>query len=364
MNKKRQFLKYIIVLIFIFITSLIWRVNVEAVGGAPSVYIRPYGTEPSDIVTIDWYPVQTPINTYWAVHSWNQNDEANGYAGFQQRNTERTLHFAMWDPIYSKEAIRAEYLSQTSKASRFGGEGTGLKIETNYQWKNQWYRMTMRSWQENGHTKYGQWLKDCVTNQWMLVGIMDFPVSNLAFNQGQVMFQEDWTGNGYVRESRLKNSYGRRLLDKKWISWSINSLSSQNPTANWDGDANLEYAWIKSGINVKPSIVNGQNFIINQPIAPAKDPIVIRSKTAYYSNNKLNISWQLAYNSSPQFKAQIDVYDIFSSKLISIISNIKPYQNSISQNISLDKSRTYYINITITDIFDNKKTEGMYILMP
>ncbi|TKI88743.1 DUF3472 domain-containing protein, partial [Bacillus cereus] len=75
--------------------------------------------------------------------------------GFDQFG-KRTLHFALWDPIASNQAIKAEYLSPTSEASRFGGEGTGLKVQTTYNWKDsEWYRMTLRSWQEDGHTKFG-----------------------------------------------------------------------------------------------------------------------------------------------------------------------------------------------------------------
>ncbi|SCM12082.1 Protein of unknown function [Bacillus wiedmannii] len=36
--------------------------------------------------------------------------------------------------------------------------------------------MTLRSWQEDGHTKFGQWIKDNKLNQWKLIAIMDHPV--------------------------------------------------------------------------------------------------------------------------------------------------------------------------------------------
>lgn len=112
-------------------------ISIIEAASAPGVYVTPKNSVSSDIISIDWSPVQTAPYTYWAVHNWNQGGEAGGYAGFQQQsgfdeNGKRTLHFAVWDPISSKEAIKAEYVSPTSVASNFGGEGTGLKIQTTY----------------------------------------------------------------------------------------------------------------------------------------------------------------------------------------------------------------------------------------
>lgn len=41
---------------------------------APSVYVTPQNTGASDIISIDWSPVQTAPYTYWAVHNWNQGE--------------------------------------------------------------------------------------------------------------------------------------------------------------------------------------------------------------------------------------------------------------------------------------------------
>ncbi|WP_231577729.1 MULTISPECIES: hypothetical protein [unclassified Bacillus (in: firmicutes)] len=38
-------------------------------------------------------------------------------------------------------------------------------------------------------------------SQWKLIGIMDFPVPNVIFNYGKMLFQEEWAGNGQdIRE--------------------------------------------------------------------------------------------------------------------------------------------------------------------
>ncbi|MFJ8118286.1 chitodextrinase [Bacillus sp. RC218] len=327
---------------------------------APSVYVSPQNTASSDIISIDWSPVQTAPYTYWAVHNWNAGGEAGGYAGFQQQsgfdeNGKRTLHFALWDPIASKEAIKAEYLSPNSQAGLFGGEGTGLKVQTTYGWKDHnWYRMTMRSWQENGHTKFGQWMKDVTKNKWHLIAIMDFPVANVAFNHGLGMFQEDWAGNGQdVREARLKNGYSRKLLDKQWNSWNNQSISGQHDTSyQYDGGATSEYVWVKAGGNTQSTIGTGKIFTLNQPTQPEIGKLDFDIQSIYYENEKLNVSWKLKENSTPQFKGKIEIYndENMTGQPIEIIDNIKSYQSEISQSILL--STNAYAKIILTDLFD------------
>ncbi|PDY34132.1 chitin-binding protein [Bacillus wiedmannii] len=327
---------------------------------APSVYVTPQNTAASDIISIDWSPVQTAPYTYWAVHNWNQGGEGGGYAGFQQQSGfdqtgKRTLHFALWDPIASNQAIKAEYLSPTSEANRFGGEGTGLKVQTTYNWKDsEWYRMTLRSWQEDGHTKFGQWIKDNKLNQWKLVAIMDHPVANVAFNYGLSMFQEDWAGNGQdVREARLKNGYSRKVSDKQWNSWNNQRISGQHDTSyQYDGGANSEYIWVKAGGNTQSTIGTGKTFNINQPSQPEMGNLDFDIQNIRFEAEKLNVSWKLKEQSTPQFKGKIEIYD--NEKLmgqpLKVIDNIKSYQTEVSQTMQLPQ--TAFAKITLTDIFD------------
>ncbi|OWT47804.1 DUF3472 domain-containing protein [Bacillus sp. K2I17] len=327
---------------------------------APSVYVTPQNTAASDIISIDWSPVQTAPYTYWAVHNWNQGGEGGGYAGFQQQSGfdqtgKRTLHFALWDPIASNQAIKAEYLSPTSEASRFGGEGTGLKVQTTYNWKDsEWYRMTLRSWQEDGHTKFGQWIKDNKLNQWKLVAIMDHPVANVAFNYGLSMFQEDWAGNGQdVREARLKNGYSRKVSDKQWNSWNNQRISGQHDTSyQYDGGATSEYLWVKAGGNTQSTIGTGKTFNINQPSQPEMEILDFDIQNIRFEDEKLNVSWNLKEQSTPQFKGKIEIYD--NEKLmgqpLKVIDNIKSYQTEVSQTMQLPQ--TAFAKITLTDIFD------------
>ncbi|MGW6151136.1 DUF3472 domain-containing protein [Bacillus mycoides] len=361
---KKRFNKVIIITaacsIFSMFGTSISHTKAVTRSAAPSVYVSPQNTASSDIISIDWSPVQTAPYTYWAVHNWNAGGEAGGYAGFQQQsgfdeNGKRTLHFALWDPIASKEAIKAEYLSPNSQAGLFGGEGTGLKVQTTYGWKDyNWYRMTMRSWQENGHTKFGQWMKDVRKNKWHLIAIMDFPVANVAFNHGLGMFQEDWAGNGQdVREARLKNGYSRKLVDKQWSSWNNQSISGQHDTSHqYDGGATSEYLWVKAGGNTQSTIGTGKIFTLTQPTQPEIGKIDFDIQSIYYENEKLNVSWKLKENSTPQFKGKIEIYndENMTGQPIEIIDNIKSYQSQVSQSILL--STNTYAKIILTDLFD------------
>lgn len=321
------------------------------------MYVNPVNEKPSDIMTTDWSSIKNPPYTYWAVHNWNAGGEGGGYAGFQQQANKRTAHFAIWDPVSVRKPIEAEYLSPNSSASRFGGEGEGMKVETTYNWQpNSWYKMTMRNWQEDGHTKFGQWIQDESTKQWKQIAILDFPVANVHFNWGTGMFQEDWAGNGQQeREARLKNFYSRNISDGAWNSLNKQKITSQYPSMNWNGGGNSDYVWVSAGGNTKPSINSGQVFTLNQPNKPDVGVLDFDIVNNQYENGKLNISWKLNNESTPQFKGKIEVYNNSSmtGAAIKTIDNIKSYKSEINEYISLDNTNHLYAKVIITDLFDN-----------
>ncbi|WP_082761186.1 putative mucin/carbohydrate-binding domain-containing protein [Clostridium sp. ATCC 25772] len=335
--------------------------TVHANTNATGMYVSPTNVKPSDIITNDWSAIKNPPYTYWAVHNWNAGGEAGGYAGFQQRADRRTAHFAIWDPVSVRQPIEAEYLSPNSTSSRFGGEGEGMKVETNYNWQpNNWYKMTMRNWQEDGHTKFGQWIRDESTKQWKQIAILDFPVANVNFNWGTGMFQEDWAGNGHQeREARLKNFYSRNVSDSLWNSLNKQKITSQYPNMNWNGGGNSEYVWVSAGGNAKPSISSGQVFQLNQPNTPNVGNLDFDITNKKYENGKLNISWKLKEQSTPQFKGKIEIYDNSSmtGTPIKTINNIKSYENEINEVANLNISKGLYAKVILTDLFDNAVTK-------
>lgn len=353
--KKKLFL---IGIITAFIILGIGNSNiVQAATNATGMYVNPVNEKPSDIMTKDWSAIKNPPYTYWAVHNWNSGGEGGGYAGFQQQADRRTAHFAIWDPISVRKPIEAEYLSPNSSASRFGGEGEGMKVETRYNWQpNSWYKMTMRNWKEDGHTKFGQWIRDESSKQWKQIAILDFPVANINFNWGTGMFQEDWAGNGYQeREARLKNFYSRNISDGEWNSLNKQRITSQYPNMNWNGGGNSDYVWVSAGGNVKPSINSGQVFTLNQASKPDIGVLDFDIINGKYENGKLNISWKLKNESTPQFKGKIEVYNnsYMEGKAIKTIDNIKSYNYEVNEYMSLDSSNGLYAKLIITDLFDN-----------
>lgn len=349
------------ILIGIITIFMIWGISntsiVQAATNATGMYVNPVNEKPSDIMTTDWSSIKNPPYTYWAVHNWNAGGEGGGYAGFQQQANKRTAHFAIWDPVSVRKPIEAEYLSPNSSASRFGGEGEGMKVETNYNWQpNSWYKMTMRNWQEDGHTKFGQWIQDESTKQWKQIAILDFPVANVHFNWGTGMFQEDWAGNGQQeREARLKNFYSRNISDGAWNSLNKQKITSQYPSMNWNGGGNSDYVWVSAGGNAKPSINSGQVFTLNQPNKPDVGVLDFDIVNNQYQNGKLNISWKLNNESTPQFKGKIEVYNNSSmtGAAIKTIDNIKSYKSEVNEYISLDNTNDLYAKVIITDLFDN-----------
>lgn len=349
------------ILIGIITIFMIWGISntsiVQAATNATGMYVNPVNEKPSDIMTTDWSSIKNPPYTYWAVHNWNAGGEGGGYAGFQQQANKRTAHFAIWDPVSVRKPIEAEYLSPNSSASRFGGEGEGMKVETNYNWQpNSWYKMTMRNWQEDGHTKFGQWIQDESTKQWKQIAILDFPVANVHFNWGTGMFQEDWAGNGQQeREARLKNFYSRNISDGAWNSLNKQKITSQYPSMNWNGGGNSDYVWVSAGGNTKPSINSGQVFTLNQPNKPDVGVLDFDIVNNQYENGKLNISWKLNNESTPQFKGKIEVYNNSSmtGAAIKTIDNIKSYKSEVNEYISLDNTNDLYAKVIITDLFDN-----------
>ncbi|WP_068981767.1 putative mucin/carbohydrate-binding domain-containing protein [Clostridium sporogenes] len=362
--KKKSLLIGVMTLLIVIGSSNIKLVY--AYTNATAMYVGSVNEKKSDIMTVDWSTTKNAPNTYWAVHNWNAGGEAGGYAGFQQRTDRRTLHFAIWDPVSVRQPIEAEYLSSSSTSSRFGGEGEGMKVETNYDWTpNSWYKMTMRNWQEDGHTKFGQWVRDESTKEWKQIAVLDFPVANVNFGWGTGMFQEDWAGNGQdVRNARLKNLYSRSVLNKDWNSLYQQKITSQYPDKNWNGGGNSEYVWVEAGGNTKPSMTSGQIFNINQPSKPDVGTLDFDITNTKYENNYLNISWKLKNQSTPQFKGKIEIYNnpSMTGTPIKTINNIKSYENSVEENCQLSSSTGLYAKVIINDLFDNIITKTVTLV--
>ncbi|EUJ31274.1 fibronectin type III domain-containing protein [Listeria floridensis FSL S10-1187] len=354
--------------VFVLMFMILGGANTVSAAGAPSIYITPTNSTKADIVTMDWSPIITPPYTYWAVHNWNQGGEGGGYAGFQQKTGTtsdglRTVHFAIWDPIAVSSPILAEYMLPNATTSLFGGEGTGRNVATPYKWdNNEWYTMTMRAWQENGRSKFGQWVRDNQTGVWEQIAVLDFPVASVYFNYGSLMFQEDWWNTpDALRSARIKNGYNRNYQTKSWVSWNSQKVASQAKNAsNWDGGATSEYFWFQSGGNQDSSIGSGKVFTINQPAMPDRGQIKFDKIQAKYEAGQLDVLWKLENTSSPQFKAAAYIKDK-NQNIVKTITDIKSYQSTLSESLTLGND--YTLTLQVTDIFDQTASFSVPIEM-
>ncbi|TKI73283.1 chitin-binding protein, partial [Bacillus mycoides] len=151
------------------------------------------------------------------------------------------------------------------------------------------------------------------------------------------------------------------VSDKQWNSWNNQRISGQQDTSyQYDGGATSEYLWVRAGGHTQSTIGTGKTFNINQPSQPEMGNLDFDIQNIRFEAGKLNVSWELKEQSTPQFKGEIEIYD--NEKLmgqpLKVIDNIKSYQTEVSQTMQLPQ--TAFAKITLTDIFDRtaeKKVE-------
>ncbi len=233
---------------------------------APNMYINWDGSGSYDTMTVDWYCEIDARGTYWAVLNWN-----GGYAGFQNVDGRHVILMSLWDMDDGTQPM-IEYAS-SGKTGRFGGEGTGAQVFTEYDWQPEtWYTMRIQVWNEDGKSCLGQWVRP-ENGDWELTAIVSYPVEGSAFT-GNSFFQEDFAFNNYVRRCRVRNSYARKS-NGEWDSLSSYNLSNTYfPTdpPTWDDvqwDINFDCGWGQAGDYVWVSS-GGGGFDANGKTMPVK----------------------------------------------------------------------------------------------
>ncbi|WHZ57306.1 DUF3472 domain-containing protein [Metabacillus hrfriensis] len=343
------------------VSALLASPSLSHAASADNVYLGPLKSVESDIVMSDWSPTITAPYTYWATQNWNQGAEGGGYAGFQQQDerawANRTVHFALWDPMAVQAPIVSLYSHPDAKVERFGGEGTGLKVMTPYEWDlSKWYRMVVKRWDMQDGTHFGQWVKDVSSDKWTLITEVAYPVKDVNFGGRFTLFQEDWAGTAEnARGGRTKNGYNRSLAGT-WNSWDKQTMSTNSSNTNWAGGATDEYFWYQSGGTTIPNLANPTTLTISQPAEPELDDIEIDSVKAITKNKKVHINWHLKESSSPQFEYEITIVETENHTQAASVTSIDTRSNSEILTASLDKKKTYNAELKITDIFGQQKT--------
>lgn len=245
---------------------------------APNMYIDCMGDGEYDVISIDWYCEEDAPETYWAVHNWE-----TGYAGFQCVDGRHVLLMSLWDLDDGTEPI-IEWVKD-GHSGRFGGEGTGAQLLTEYPWKEKtWYTMRIQTWAADEKTYYEQWIRE-EEGEWIRTGLLSYPSIGPRFS-GTSMFQEDFTYNNASRSCRIRNAYGRYYGTTSWDSWDrylvSNTYFAAHPSdwnhvfwnidynADWDIDVNLGYVWLQSGGGQFTS--SGKRipitYVLDQPAQP------------------------------------------------------------------------------------------------
>ncbi len=310
-----------------------------------------------DIIMNEIQVTNTTPYTYWETMGWNVGSEGGAYCGIQQSAAGTNFIFSIWDPIASKEAIKAPYQLPNSNVEKFGGEGTGLHYDDKriIGWKmNTWVRIVSRRWDYNGHSFFGCWSYDYGTTTWTHHVTMDFPVPNVKFDNGSTnSFLEDWNGTPQnYRKGLYKNGYKRAAgvwIPYNTAGYSGNGSSPTDSKAN-AGVENGAYFMEFGGSTVK-TVKEGQKLSITLPATPVLTVGELISATATYKTGVLSVSWVTDQKKSPQFSYTVSVLDKNGATVLTEKDTV-PHLRAITMNAKNLAPGTYTVRVSIVDIFD------------
>lgn len=185
---------------------------------APNMYIESPTNHNYDMLMIDWRCDTDAANTFWNLHYYKLNSHPDGYSGFQNSLGTHRLIFSLWES--GSDIPEIEYISPWTNTSRllFSGEGTGKHILTTLNWEvGAWYTLCIGTKTMYGKTFIAQWVRKEGDTNWLLCGIMSFPVKN-KYIRSSSFFMEDYRFNNYTKKCSLKNYFGRRIDNSAWHS--------------------------------------------------------------------------------------------------------------------------------------------------
>ncbi|MCB0430997.1 MAG: DUF3472 domain-containing protein [Flavobacteriales bacterium] len=317
-----------------------------------------------DIIMNEVMVTNTTGCSYWETMGWNVGSQGGAYCGIQQKSQGTNFIFSIWDPIGTSTPITAPYKLPNSIVTKFGGEGTGLHYDDNFQvgWKmNTWVRTVSRRWDYKGHSFFGFWSYDHGTGKWTHHVTMDFPVANVRFNSGGTnSFLEDWCSSSQnYRKGLYKNGYKRTYDTKTWIPWNTASYSG-NGSSSTDNKANAgvengAYFMEFGGSTVK-SISEGQSFNITLPALPVLTVGQLTSITVTDDPDSVHVAWVTDQTKSPQFSFTIQVVNS-SNVVVVTITDTVPHLRSRSVSIKNLPDGDYTVHVYMTDIFDQQSNE-------
>ncbi|MBJ7694401.1 hypothetical protein C6P08_06235 [Weissella confusa] len=340
---------------------------------APNVYITPQNV-PSNrtMVSSEFRATKSTPNTYWATQTINSGMEGGAYGGFQQitgndESGQQIALFSIWNPYASKDPIKVAYASPDTKTNSFGAEGTGVQARTNYHFKiGSWYNQTIKVWQENGHTYYGQWLFDVDNQKWLLTGVYDYPVPNVQI-QSDTAFMEDWNGDGqYARDGEIRN----------WVSQdaktgtvtpatSLHVTDNDSDYLNWDGGTTSDGVKFHAGGYQQDSTIGrGKTFTVPSqvPSELSAAQITKYDLTKDTSTGNWNMAWAVDQSKAPQLNAVVNTYEVASNGSRTLVNTSPTIDAWVNESrFALDASKTYQVELTIHDIAGHTTTQTLQV---
>ena len=250
------------------IVTFLYRLNPAPRPDMAPYLIATYANPPEgttyDVLCIDWKCDIDARDTYWCTMNWYNASSGNftgivdgsGYAGFQNVGGTHKVIMSIWDTSRGKPTI--EYSKTGSTAGRFGGEGTGVQVLTDYPWKaGVWYTMWIQARTENGKTFYDQFVKP-EGGSFECIASISVPIPDLGFTWA-CAFQEDWLYNNYYRSCYLRNAKTGEIQEKtgKVSLTDQNTYEVRNTAGKAEGESNVRYncdfaaaeggLWMQSG---------------------------------------------------------------------------------------------------------------------
>ena len=192
--------------------------------------------------SIDFKSDHAPLGTYCCLGQWfldtsnlkstytNVPDYALSYGGLQNTTVtgaeERSI-FSFWDIDVKDRAgnpvkLRPKIVYPTStSADEFGGEGTGARYTSHYQWEeSHWYRMLLQCTTDpaTGNTLITQWFCDLETMAWTKICTYDTLMKGTFFKGSVAVFLENYLPQyaGQVRSMEIRNV---RIFNMDTGSW-------------------------------------------------------------------------------------------------------------------------------------------------
>lgn len=317
--------------------------------------------------------VQSGYSEYFSTINFN-----GGYCGLQQTTDTRwgspyVIISSLWNNSGQTDAT-VTYTGKGIDNNSFGGEGTGAQTVGAYPWKvNQWYRMVVRSWKANNRINMGTYVQDMSTGIWTLMSIYGRNASVGFLGNGIDAFLENWVSDqgptpkaAYFKDAWSLNTNG------VWESPNNSSFSANSNDAgrnlDFDKAFNAEYNeqvdgyLSEHGGTVRPNAAFNGTRSVNLPLQKRQGtspssiyPTNVKSYSASYQNNSVNVKWEIDPKSSPMLSYSAQLLDD-SNDVLKTVSAVSPQLNEANISTSdtkLISGKKYTVKVIITDIFNN-----------